>query len=267
MIAVVAGTGNLPIEACKSLNKKQKEFFVLSLFPQDNLESLQKVVDHPDQIISEKFYKAGAILETLKQKNTKQVLLIGKVDKRNILKKVKFDWFALKLLAKLLCKHDKAILEKIVDILQENGMEVLKQSDVLDTLFVPPGVLCGKVTDYIKTNLEFGMNVADKISESDIGQTVVMKDSMIMAVEAIEGTDSCIKRGIELGKENVVICKSACQTQNKKYDLPTLGTNSLENIKKGEVAAIAWKSSKTFIADKDEFISHAKKLGITLISV
>jgi UDP-2,3-diacylglucosamine hydrolase len=264
MIAIIAGTGKLPIEACKSLKSKQKDFFVISLFPQDNFEDIRKVTKN---IITQKVYKAGKILELLKEKKTTHVLLIGKVDKRNIFKKVKLDWFSIKFLASTFCKNDKTIMEEILKIFKKNNIEVLKQSDVLKSLFVEPGVLSGKITDNIKKNIEMGMNLAKKISESEIGQTVVIKDGMIISVEAIEGTDECVKRGIDLAKKNIVICKAACLNQNKKYDLPTLGTNSLKSIKKGEVAAIAWQSSQTFIADKDEFVKLAKKLNITLVSV
>ena len=111
------------------------------------------------------------------------------------------------------------------------------------------------------------MKAAENISHYDIGQTVVVKDKMILAVEAIEGTDNCIKRGIEIGKEDVVICKGATHTQSKKYDLPTLGPQSLENLRQGQVKAIAWQSSQTFVIQKEEFVARAKKLKITLVSM
>ena len=101
----------------------------------------------------------------------------------------------------------------------------------------------------------------------DIGQTVVIKKGMILAVEAIEGTSACIQRGVSLGKnKGVIVCKAAKKSQNKKYDLPVLGAATLENIKKGEIAAIAWQANQTLIVDKELFIKRAKDLGITLIS-
>jgi hypothetical protein len=146
-------------------------------------------------------------------------------------------------------------------------MEVIHQNDVLHTLLLDPGIYAGKISRYIKENIAFGMQTAHNISQLDVGQTVVVKDKMIIAIEAIEGTNECIKRGIQLGKKNVIICKSAHHNQNKKYDLPTLGTKSLEHIKKGEVSAIVWKADKTFIADKNAFIKRAKELNITLVAV
>jgi UDP-2,3-diacylglucosamine hydrolase len=267
MIAVIAGTGNLPIEACKNLLKNKKSFFVISLFPQDNADKIKDVVTQYTEVITQDFYKFGKILQLLKEKKTTQLLFIGKVDKINILKKLKFDWLFLKHLASLVCKSDKTIMEALVYELKKQNIEVLRQSDILKSLYVAPGVLTGKLTKEIEENINFGIQAAEKISANDIGQTVIVKDKMILAVEAIEGTDSCIQRGVQLGQKDVIVCKTAHQNQNKKYDLPTLGPDSLKDLKKGDIKAIAWKSNKTFIAERDEFISTAKKLGITLISV
>ena len=112
-----------------------------------------------------------------------------------------------------------------------------------------------------------GIATAQSISRIDVGQTVVVKNGMVLAVEAIEGTDRCIKRGIDLGKKNIVVCKATHAHQNKKFDLPTLGPTSLQNIKKGDIKVIAWQASKTLIAHKETFIKRAQELGITLVSV
>lgn len=267
MIAIISGTGNLPIEAIKSLIKNNRRFFVVSLFPNDNLKSLKSVVKDQAEIIAQPFYKVGKIFDLLKEKKCSSVLLIGKVDKRNMLKKIKFDWFALKFFTKIATKSDTTLMQGIVDEIENQGIKVLRQSDVLESLFVPPGILTGKLTTELKENIDFGLNIAKQLSTIDIGQTVVVKDKMIIAVEAIEGTDSCITRGIELGKENIIICKTAHDNQNHKFDLPTLGPKTLEQIKKGQVKSIAWHSDKTFIANQEEFIKIAKELDITLVSI
>lgn len=202
----------------------------------------------------------------MKEQKTKNVLFIGKVEKSSLLKHIKLDWLAVKLLASTACKSDKSIMEALVNKLEKENIQVIRQDEVLSPLFIKPGILCGKVTKEIEEDINFGLKMANDISCCNIGQTVVVKDKMILAVEAIEGTDECIKRGVELGKQNVIICKTAHENQNKKYDLPTLGPNSIKNLKPGDVKAIAWQSDKTFIANKDEFIKIANELGITLVS-
>lgn len=265
MIAVIAGKGFLPLEAIKKLKAENKSFFVISLFP-DNKQTLE---EHCNQIeiIAQDFYKVGTILSMLKERNTEAVVLVGKVEKNLILKNLKFDWLALKLLASLITKSDREILEAIVSFLENEGIKVLKQSDIVNSLLMPPGLICGAMSDCLQKNIDFGIKIAQTISQCDVGQTVVVKDRIVLAIEAIEGTDECIRRGIELGKDNVIICKAARNDQNKKFDLPTLGPASIKNIILGQVAAIAWQSSQTLILQQDEFIKKSKELGITLISV
>ena len=119
LTAIIAGTGILPVEACKSLKTKNIPFFVISLFPEDNFDALEQLVETKNDIIKKDVYKAAEILALLKNKNTKQVLLIGKVEKNHLLKKIKLDWLTIKLLARMLYHGDKAIMEKILETFQK----------------------------------------------------------------------------------------------------------------------------------------------------
>ncbi len=266
MIAIIAGTGSLPGEACKNLLARKEPFFVITLCPENNASQLQDIVGNQIAIIAQKFYKPSEILSLLKAKGTTKLLFIGKVDKSNLLKHVSFDWLALKMLGSMIGKSDKNIMEMLLAELSKHNIQVIKQDEVLGGLLVKPGVLTGSLTTALENDIKFGIDASIAIAHADIGQTVVVKNGMVLAVEAIEGTDACIKRGIELGKEGIVICKAARLDQNKKFDLPTLGPTSLASLKKGDVAAIAWQSSSTLIAQKDEFIQKANNLGITLVS-
>jgi DUF1009 family protein len=163
-------------------------------------------------------------------------------------------------------KSDKALMERLILELKKHNIDVLHQSDVLSSLFVPPGIVFGSLTSEIEKDIELGMTTAHLVANAHIGQTIVVKDGMILAVEAIEGTDACIKRGIALGSSGVVICKTACTNHNTRFDLPTLGPASLDNITAGQVKAIAWDSQHTLITQYDLFIARAKELGITLVS-
>ncbi|MFA6527444.1 MAG: UDP-2,3-diacylglucosamine diphosphatase LpxI [Candidatus Babeliales bacterium] len=267
MIAVIAGTGYLPIQACQSLRAADRPFFVVALFPDDNHAALIKTVDGYADVVTLPFYKPSLILALLKERTTTHVFFIGKVDKAVLFKRLSLDWLAIKLLSSVIgCKSDKALMERLIGELQKHDIEVLHQSNVLSSLFVPPGVICGKLTQEIETDIALGMATAQTLANAQIGQTIVVKDGMILAVEAIEGTDACIKRGIELGITGVIICKTACANHNTRFDLPTLGPTSLTSIATGQVAAIAWSSQHTLIAEYDAFIARAKELGITLVS-
>jgi DUF1009 family protein len=267
MLAVIAGTGSLPFEACKQLIAQNRSFFIIALFPENNCDDLTQATHGYAQVITPKFYKVGQVLNELKQRKTTHVLFIGKVDKRNLLSKVSFDWLGIKLLASLATKSDTVVMEKALELLEAHGIKVIRQDEILKGLLVQPGILTGNMTAALHENITYGMEIAQKLSAIDIGQTIVVKDKMILAVEAIEGTDECIRRGIELGKTDIVICKAAHPHQNKKMDLPTLGLDTLKNLQPGSVKALAWQSHHTFIAHKELFIERADELGITLVSV
>lgn len=267
MIAVIAGTGFLPVQACQTLCALGKLFFVIVLFPEDNLATINEACKGSAETVILSAYKPSIILKELKKRKTTHVFFIGKVDKRVLLKKISLDWLAIKMLASVIgSKSDKAIMERLIHELKKNNIDVLHQSDILSSLLVPAGVITGTLTKELEPDIAFGMRTAQLLADAQIGQTVVVKDGMVLAVEAIEGTDACIKRGIELGKTNVVICKTACTNHNTRFDLPTLGPASLAGITRGQVSAIAWNSKQTLIAQYNVFVALAQELGITLVS-
>ncbi len=266
MIAVIAGTGTLPLEACKNLIAQNKPFFVICLFPELNGSALQSCVADYTDVISQPVYKPSLILKTLQNRATTQALLIGKVDKQLLLKKLRFDWLALSFLASALIKSDQALMERIVALFAQYNIAIIRQDDILGSLIVAPGILCGKLDTATSATISFGLQTASLLATNDIGQTVVVKDTMVLAVEAIEGTDACIQRGIALGIRNVIVCKAAHAKQNKKFDLPTLGPETLANIQPGAIRAIAWQANTTLIAQRETFVAKATTLGITLVA-
>lgn len=266
MIALIAGTGHLPLEAAKALLDQKKQFLILSLFPEDNAQLLKDATSGQIEVITQEYYKPGNILSLLQSRKVSHVFFIGKVDKACLFKHLKFDWLAIKLLGSLVCKSDKDIMEALIHELAKHNIGVLRQDEILGGLLVAPGVLTGTLTKELENDIAIGLSAAKAIAHANIGQTVVVKNGVILAVEAIEGTDACIKRGIALGNGGVVVCKAARSDQNKKFDLPTLGPNSLAQFQPGDVAAIAWDSQHTLIANKEEFIQRANQLKIILIS-
>lgn len=266
MIAVIAGKGSLPEEACRQLVLQQKNFFVIALF-EESASRLGNLLPQGVPIITQTHYKLGQIKAALLAEKATQVLFIGKVDKKDIFNHLKLDWYAIKLLASTINKSDASLMERCIAELQRHNISVVSQAEVLQHLHVQPGLLTGNYSVKIEQEVRLGMEIAQTISAQGIGQTVIMKDGVVIAVEAVEGTDACIKRGIQLGKEQLIICKTANKNHNKKYDIPTLGSASLEGIKKGQVAAVSWQAEQTFIADLDKFIARAQELDITLVAL
>jgi len=111
----------------------------------------------------------------------------------------------------------------------------------------------------------FGLKIAKEIAQLDIGQTVVVKDGIVIAVEGIEGTDKCIIRGGELGGEGTVVCKVARKNQDMRYDVPVIGTKTLKSMKKAKARLLAVEAGKTFLLEREKFKKLAEKFGIAVI--
>ncbi len=267
MIGVIAGTGVLPIEAVRSIRRQGVPFCIVSLFPEENLQILQHAADGQGDCFSECFYKPSTIIAYLRERGVTDVVLIGKVDKKMLFQKLSFDMLSMNLLASLICKGDRAVMEVVIERIEHEGFRVIAQDTLLGGLLVKPGILVGHTDPLLDRTIAFGMRMAQQMSALDVGQTVIVKDGMVLAVEALEGTDLCMQRGILLGRDQVVVCKAVSYDQNKKYDLPTLGPRSLEHLLPGNVRAFAWLASHTLIAQKELFMQKAQDLGITLVAV
>ena len=133
---------------------------------------------------------------------------------------------------------------------------------------IPSGVL-GKVqpTKEQKDDVNYGYEIAKEVGKLDIGQSVVIKDKMIMAVEAIEGTDKCIIRGAKLAKKGGCVIKVAKPHQDKRFDIPAIGLRTLKTMKRYHASLIAVEANETIIADQEKTIQYADKHGIVIMAI
>ena len=133
---------------------------------------------------------------------------------------------------------------------------------------IPAGVL-GKIkpTEAQMQDVNYGFWLAKETGKLDIGQSVVVKDKMVMAVEAIEGTDVCIKRGCKLAKSGACVVKVAKPTQDKRFDIPAIGLRTLKTMRKYKASLIAVEANETIIVEQQKVIDYADKHGIVIMAV
>ena len=117
-------------------------------------------------------------------------------------------------------------------------------------------------------NIEYGFKIAKQMGGLDIGQSVVMKDRMIMAIEAIEGTDKCIKRGCKLARrKNATVVKVSKPAQDKRFDIPAVGLRTIKTMKKYGANVLALESGETIIADREKMIKYANKHKMIIVAL
>ena len=156
----------------------------------------------------------------------------------------------------------------LVQELATEGIGVFDQTMLIKKLMPSKGVLTkrqptiGELED-----MEFGYKMAKEIGQLDIGQTVVVKHKAVMAVEAIEGTDECIKRGGALGRGDAVVVKVAKPNQDLRFDVPTVGVKTINSMIVANSKALAIEADNTLLVEKSKVLELAKKNNITIVAL
>ena len=266
-LGLIAGMGGLPLALAAEARKMGHYIVAIALQPPAD-ESLKPLADEFHKISVGRF---GRLLSLLKKQSITNVVMAGKVPKTLLYESKSSiipDLKAVKLLFSLKNHSDDTIMSAVVRELENKGITVHKTTDFTKDLLVPEGVMTGsKPSRKDIEDIEFGWDIAKKIGRLDIGQTVVVKNLAVMAVEAIEGTDKAIKRGGKLANKNAVVIKVSKPDQDMRFDVPVAGIETLRTMKKVSARVLALEAGKCIIIDKEKFIKEADKSGIVVVGV
>ncbi len=261
---LIAGDGSLPVKMAQYAKENGFEVICISL-SNDNVKQLKKYCSkvyscHPGEI--------NRIEKILKDEEIKQATFLGKVHKRVLLKLYKFDSRAIELLRSIKRLNDDEVMLLIVREFEKAGITVLDQTIFIKNLMIPSGVLGKhKPTEAQLEDVNYGFWLAKEMGGVDVGQSVVIKDKMIMAVEAIEGTDVCIKRGAKLAKRNAAVIKVSKPKQDKRFDIPAVGLRTLKTMKRYKANLLAVEANETIIVDQEKVIKFADANNIVIMAV
>lgn len=261
---LIAGDGLLPVKMAQFAKENGFEVVAISL-SNDNYAQLKK---YCSKVYS--FYpgEVQKIEDVLMSEQIKQATFLGKVNKTVLLKRPKFDKRAVEFIKKAIRLNDDKVMLMIIEEFENKGISILDQTLFIKNLMIPSGVL-GKLqpTQEQIEDVNYGYWLAKECGKLDIGQSVVIKDKMIMAVEAIEGTDKCIKRGCKIAKKHARIIKVAKPAQDKRFDIPAIGLKTLKTMKKYNADLIAVEAGETIIVDQEQVIEYANKNNIVIMAV
>ena len=262
---LIAGDGELPVYMAKSAKKNGFNVVCISLSG-DNYKQLKK---YCAKIVSFGPGQVESIKAFLEKEEIKQLTFLGKVSKTMLVKRPKLEKMAIQLLKEMTKLNDDAIMLKIVELLENIGVTILDQTIFIKNLMVEKGVLTKLAPDEIQmADINYGFKIAKQMGGLDIGQSVVMKDRMIMAIEAIEGTDKCIKRGCKLARgKNATVIKVSKPAQDKRFDIPTVGLKTVKIMHRYGANVLALESGETIIVDRDEMIKYANRHKMSIIAL
>lgn len=264
ILGVLAGVGHLPVDVVRGAKKEGYRTVVIALVPGTH-EDLPK---EADAFYAINIGKVGKIFKTLQQEKVAQVTMIGKVTKEILYSGGVLvpDWQAVKLLMSLPDRHDDTIMNALVKKLEDLNIHVMDQTLFLQDLMPKAGVLSKrKPTQEEWADMEYGFDMAKKIGGLDIGQTVVVKNKAILAVETIEGTDACILRGGKLGKK-AIVAKTAKPAQDNRFDMPGVGVRTIESMIESGCAGIVMEAGRTLLVEREKALKLADDHNITVVA-
>ena len=208
-------------------------------------------------------------LDLLHQHRVHHLIMAGRVPHQTIFQYRHFDSRALKLLAKAVTRRADGLLGLVVDELKKEGITVWDSSLFVKSLMPKAGLLTvdRPLTKHEREDVAFGLPIARVVAGQDIGQTIVVKDKAVIAVEGFEGTDECIKRAGDLAGPGCVVIKVSKPRQDKRFDIPVIGPGTIRNMHRSGASAIAFSAGETLVFDRQEIIANAQKLDIAIVAV
>lgn len=260
-IGLISGEGEFPIILAQSLKKKNYEVVAIC-FSYKQKFKLQSLVSEVFKISIGQLEK---LIKIFKERGVKNLVFLGKIDKSYALKIGIPDFRTLSLWKRLKNREDNTILKGLVEELEKEGFTIRGPSEFLQEFLTPEKVFTKRSpTSEEWEDIQYGFKIAKIIGSLDIGQCVVVKDKMTVAVEAMEGTDASILRAGKLRK-NAVVIKVAKPMQDIRMDLPVAGLKTVEVLVKSKAKVLALEAEKTFFLQREEAIKLADKYEISIV--
>jgi UDP-2,3-diacylglucosamine hydrolase len=219
------------------------------------------------------WFKLGQIdapIKALKDKGVRRVVMAGKVQHVSLFGGVMPDWRAAKVLLGLKDKRTDTILRAVVDEFAKDGLEFVSSASYLEHLLAPAGPVTRRaLTAAQSADAALGWKAAKAVAGFDIGQTVVVQDGAVVAVEGMEGTDACVRRAAELARSNgrepaLTVVKVAKPRQDFRFDLPVVGLDTLAAFSAAGVKALVLEAGATLIFDRERFAEGADAAGMAV---
>jgi len=263
-IGLIAGGGRFPVLFAESARRAGHRVVAAAHVNQTD-PALERLVDACTWV---KLGQFGKVVEVLKAGGATEVVMLGSIAKARFFRDAWLDGLGIKVMATVAVKSDDNILRTIARGLAERGLPVIDPTPFLQDRLAPEGVLGRHApSEEEAADARYGLELARAIGRLDLGQTVVVKDRVALAVEALEGTDACIRRGGELAKGGAVVVKAVKPQQDRRFDLPAVGPDTVEAMREARCRVLAVEAGSTLVMDLEEMVRRADAARIALVGI
>ena len=263
-LGLIAGAGDLPLLLAQSALERDRMPVVIQI--------TQPVSPQLESIASE-IYSFGIgqvqkITRTLLDSGVRELAIIGKIDTSILFRPFLVDPTAVRILARNRNKGTRAIVAAVIEHFESKGITVIEQQQFLSGIIPKEGVLTKRLPSQSQwADVKYGMQLARQVADLGIGQTVVVKNMMAVAIEAIEGTDEAIKRGGAIGGKGVVVAKAAATDHDFRVDVPTIGDQTLKTLRAVGGSVLAVEAGRTFVLNQPTLCGQADQWKIPIVAL
>ena len=263
-LGLIAGNGRFPIAAAVSAKKRGIRITAVG-FIGETSKTLEKLVE---KIFWIRIGELAKLFEIFEKENIKEAIMAGQIRPIHLFKPwIKKDAVLKSFLKKVKDRRGDSLLENIAEEFNKRGIKLLDSSFLLSESLAEKGKLTARAptADELE-NIKFGRIIVKEIAGLGIGQTVVIKDKAVLAVEAIEGTDEAIRRAVRLGGSGAVVVKASRPNHDMRFDIPVIGLKTLKVLKKAKIKVLAVEAGRTLLIDKQKLLKAADRLNISIVA-
>ncbi|HUK83651.1 MAG TPA: UDP-2,3-diacylglucosamine diphosphatase LpxI [Verrucomicrobiae bacterium] len=266
-LGIIAGNGEFPLVLARAARLQGVGQLVAVAFEGETEPEVATLVDEVEWI---KIGQLNKLIQAFTSRAVNRAVMAGGIAPANLFKNLSLDFRMITVAARLKVRNAESIFGAIADELAKDGVALLDPRQFLGDAVPREGCLTRvKPTKQQKEDIEFGLRTAKEVSRLDIGQTVVVKEGTVLAVEGFEGTDECIRRGGALAGEKggAVVVKVSKPNQDFRFDIPCIGRRTLESCATGKIAVLAIEAGSSLLLGKDEIVRTADKQDLRIVGV
>ena len=263
-IGVIAGSGQFPIIFSKAARERGLKVYAVAHVGETD-SRLETLVDAIRWV---KIGQLKRLISFFKENEVRDAVLAGAITKTKMFSGVRPDLRAMKILATMDHTLDDGLLRAFADEIEKEGIAIHPSTLLLPELLAKKGCWTRrKPTKSEMADVRFGWHIVKEIGRLDIGQTVVVRDRSVMAVEAIDGTDATITRGGKLGREKTVVVKASKPNQDMRFDMPVVAVKTIQTMSDVGASVLAVEAGKTVVFEREEMIALADRNKIAIIGI
>lgn len=261
-LGIIAGNGVYPLLVAQAARRAGVGKLFAAAFTG---ETDPQLAQHVDDIAWMRVGQLGRLLSSFRDGGFRHAIMAGQITPTHLFD-LRPDWKAILLLARLKHRNAESIFSAIADELAAVGVELLPAYSFIEDLLAPNGPIAGPaLTRRQQADVAFGLETAREMSRLDIGQTVVVKNGAVLAVEAFEGTNEAMRRGGALARKDAVVAKVAKAGQDFRFDVPVIGAETLRTAAQAHIRVIVVEAGRTLLLEKDEIVRLAAASKISVV--